>query len=193
MGNSLNAEEIFHRVGAVLEGHFLLTSGLHSPVYWEKSQVLQYPAYTGLLCQFIADYFRDKGIQVVAGPTVGGVILSYEVARQLGTRAIFAEQEGKARVFRRGFSVAPNERVLIVDDILTTGGSLREMVSAVKGLGGVVVGIGILVDRSQEKVDLGAPLFSCHKTVVPTYKPGPETCPQCRAGIPLTKRGSSTA
>lgn len=189
MGAALTAEEIFRRVGAVLDGHFLLTSGLHSPTYWEKAQVLQYPQYTELLCHFIVDHFRDKGIQVVAGPTIGGVILAYEVAKQLGTRAIFAEREGETRVFRRGFSVAPGERVLIVDDILTTGGSLHQMVDAVKGIGGNVVGIGILVDRSTEEVDIGIPLFSCHKAVVPTYKP--DTCPQCRAGIPLTKRGSS--
>lgn len=192
-GSGLNAEQIFRRVGAVLDGHFLLTSGLHSSQYWEKSQVLQYPPYTELLCHFIVDHFRKSGVQVVAGPTVGGVILAYEVARQLGTRAIFAEREGEARVFRRGFTVSPGERVLIVDDVLTTGGSLRQMVDAVRAVGGEVVGVGILVDRAQEKVDMGIPLFSCHKAVVSAYKPGAETCPQCKAGAPLTKRGSSGA
>ncbi|MBI4289471.1 MAG: orotate phosphoribosyltransferase [Chloroflexi bacterium] len=187
----MSAEEIFRRVGAVLEGHFLLTSGLHSPQYWEKAQVLQYPPYTELLCHFIVDHFRDKGVQVVAGPTVGGVILAYEVARQMGVRAIFAEREGEGRAFRRGFTVTPGERVLIVDDILTTGGSLRQMVDAVAAIGGKTVGIGILVDRSPDRVDVGVPLFSCHRAVVPTFKAGAETCPQCRAGIPLTKRGSS--
>jgi len=191
VGGTLTAEEIFRRVGAVLDGHFLLTSGLHSPTYWEKAQVLQHPNYTELLCHFIVDHFRDKGVQVVAGPTIGGVILAYEVAKQLGTRAIFAEREGETRVFRRGFSISPGERVLIVDDILTTGGSLQQMVDAVIAMGGNAVGIGILVDRSALKIDINIPLFSCHKAIVPTYKPGPETCPQCRAGIPLTKRGSS--
>ena len=103
-----NVEEIFRKSGAVLEGHFLLASGLHSPVYWEKFQVLQYPEYTEQLCRLIADHFRDRGIQVVAGPTTGGIILAYEVARQLGVRGIFAEKgDNNGREFRRGFQIAP--------------------------------------------------------------------------------------
>ena len=129
-----NIEEIFHKSGAILKGHFLLTSGFHSPVYWEKFRVLQYPHYTEQLCRLIASHFEKQDIQVVAGPTTGGVILAFEVARQLGVRGIFAEKEGSQRVFRRGFEISPGERVLIVDDVLTSGSSVREVVAAVNDI-----------------------------------------------------------
>jgi len=183
-------EEIFEKSGAVLKGHFLLTSGLHSPVYWEKARVLQFPNYTEQLCGMIADHFRKHGIQVVAGPTTTGIILAYEVARQLGVRSIFAEKgSSRKRVFRRGFRLDRGERVLIVDDILTTGGSICEVMEAVNKLKGSVAGIGVLVDRSTQKIDFGVLFFSCHRTEVITYKP--EECPLCSAGIPLVKPGSS--
>jgi orotate phosphoribosyltransferase len=185
-----NVERIFEKAGAVLKGHFLLTSGLHSPVYWEKFQVLQYPEYTEKLCRLIADHFRKNRIQVVAGPTTGGVILAYEVGRQLGVRGIFAEKsEAGGREFRRGFRIEPGERVLIVDDIMTKGGSISDTIDAVKRLGGNIAGIGVLVDRSPEKVEFGIPFFSCHRTEVITYQP--QHCPLCAAGIPLVKPGSS--
>lgn len=187
-------EEMFEKSGALLKGHFLLTSGLHSPAYWEKALVLQYPEYTEKLCRMIADHFRRSGAQVVAGPTTPGIILSYETARQLGVRGIFAEKDeagGGGRVFRRGFQIAAGEKVLIVDDIMTTGGSVREVVDAVKKLGGDIVGIGVLVDRSTQKIDFGAPFYACHKTEVITYPP--QECPLCAKGMPLVKRGSSKA
>lgn len=185
-----NVEEIFRKSGAVLEGHFLLASGLHSPVYWEKFQVLQYPEYTERLCRMIADEYRGQDVQVVVGPTTGGVILAYEVARQLGVRGIFAEKGNQAgREFRRGFQISPGERVLIVDDVFTRGGSIRDTIAAVNRLGGKIVGIGVLIDRSPEKIDLGLPFFSCHKVDVTTYRP--EECPLCARGVPLVKRGSS--
>lgn len=180
-------EKIFVDSGAVLQGHFLLTSGLHSPHYWEKFKVLQYPAYTEQLCRMIAHHFRGSGAQVVAGPTVGGIILAFEVARLLGLRGIFAEREGEGRAFRRGFHIGHDERVLVVDDVLTTGQSIREVLEAVKRLGGRVVGVGVMVDRSQGDAQLGAPLFSCHKVSVVTYKP--EECPLCQAGVPLVRPG----
>lgn len=183
-------EEIFEKSGAVLKGHFLLTSGLHSPIYWEKFQVLQFPNYTEQLCGMIADHFREQGVQVVAGPTTGGVILAHEVARQLGVRSIFAEKESTGeRTFRRGFRIDPGERVLVVDDILTTGGSIHEVIDAVNKRGGNIIGIGVLVDRSQQKVEFGIPLFSCHRSETITYTP--EECPLCTAQIPLVKPGSS--
>jgi orotate phosphoribosyltransferase len=185
-----NAEEIFVKSGAVLKGHFLLTSGLHSPVYWEKFRVLQYPHYTQELCRMISERFAGEKAQVVAGPTTGGIILAFEVARQLGVRGIFAEKkEGtNERAFRRGFTISPGERVLIVDDILTTGGSLQQVVNAVQKLKGEIVGIGILVDRSEQKVDFGGiPFFSCLRSITQTYKP--ENCPLCAANIPLVKPG----
>jgi len=180
-----NIEEIFQKSGALLKGHFLLASGLHSPIYWEKFRVLQFPNYTEQLCHMIANHFRKQGIQVVAGPTTGGIILAFEVARQLGVRGIFAEKEGDERAFRRGFSIDPGERVLIVDDILTTGGSIREVIAAVTKLDGKVIGIGVLVDRSEQKREFGVPLFSCHRSITPTYTP--QDCPLCAAQIPLVK------
>ena len=185
---SQNIEEIFEKSGAILEGHFLLTSGRHSPVYWEKFKVLQFPHYTQQLCRLIADRFRKQEIQVVAGPTTGGIILAFEVARQLGVRGIFAEKEkGKERAFRRGFSIDPSERVLIVDDILTTGGSIREVMAAVARLGGITIGIGVLVDRSEQNIEFGVPLFSCLRVETVAYSP--QDCPLCAAKIPLVRPG----
>jgi len=181
------AEGIFRATGAILEGHFLLSSGLHSPIYWEKFRVLQHPHYTERLCQLIARHFQDQEVQLVAGPTTGGILLAYEVARQLGVRSIFAEREGKMRVFRRGFNIAPGERVLVVDDVLTTGGSLYEVITEVRRRGGEVIGVGVLVDRGQEGVNFGVPLFSCYQTSIPNYKP--EDCPLCAAKVPLVEPG----
>ena len=182
-------EDIFQKAGALLKGHFLLTSGLHSPAYWEKFRILQFPGYTEQLCRMIADHFRRENVQVVAGPTTGGIILAFEVARQLGVRGIFAEKEDEERSFRRGFSVDPGERVLIVDDILTTGSSIHEVIAAVNKLDGNIVGIGVMVDRSGQAPDFGFPLFSCHRAATVTYRP--EECPLCAAGVPLVKPGSS--
>jgi len=180
--------EIFKKAGAVKEGHFLLASGLHSPVYWEKFRILQYPHYTEKLCSLIAQHFKDQQIDVVAGPTTGGIILAFETARQLGVRSIFAEKEGEARVFRRDFDLTPGERILIVDDVMTTGGSIRETMSAVDKLGGTIIGVAVLVDRSQEKVDFGVPLFSCLRAPTTVYPP--QECPLCAAHIPLVKPGA---
>ncbi len=189
MNTQAEAEKIFKDSGAILEGHFLLTSGLHSPAYWEKFQVLQHPHYTERLCHMIADHFRGRSVQLVVGPTIGGVIVAFEVARLLGVRSIFAEREGETRAFRRGFNISPGEKTLVVDDVVTTGGSLREMVQLVRKWKGEVVGIGLLVDRTTEQVDWGMPFFSCLKISVPTYKP--EGCPLCAKGLPLVKPGSS--
>lgn len=186
----MNTEEIFKKSGAILEGHFLLTSGLHSPIYWEKFRVLQFPGYTRQLCSLISDRFKGENIEVVAGPTTGGIILAYEVAGQLGVRGIFAEKEGAGhRIFKRGFGIKTGERVLIVDDILTTGKSIHEVLSLVKEQGGDVIGIGVLIDRSEQEHDFGVPLFSCLRSITPAYKP--QDCPLCAAGIPLVKPGSS--
>ncbi len=137
----------------------------------------------------IAAHFQHQDVQLVAGPTTGGVILAFEVARQLGVRGIFAEMEGDIRTFRRGFNISPGERTLIVDDIVTTGKSIDEVVAAVTRQGGVVVGIGVLVDRSEKGLEFGVPLFSCLRAVTPTYRP--DDCPLCKAKIPLTRPGSS--
>ena len=186
----MNAEEMFRKSNAVLEGHFLLTSGRHSPVYWEKFRVMQYPDYVQQLCGMIADHFRKDSIQLVAGPTTAGIILAFEVARQMGTRAIYAEKsDGKTFTFKRGAAINAGDRVLVVDDVLTTGGSIREVISAVQDRKGIVVGVGVLVDRTEQKLDFGAPLFGCLHAETTSYLPG--KCPLCEAKIPLVKPGGS--
>ena len=141
------AAALLREVGAVMDGHFRLTSGRHSPVYVEKFRLLQHPQHTERLCRLIADRFRDERPELVAGPTTGGVILSYEVARLLGLRGIFAEKSAAGRAFQRGFQVRAGERTLIVDDVLTTGGSIREVIEAVRRAEGAPIGVGVLVDR----------------------------------------------
>ncbi len=180
---------LFIQTGAILEGHFLLTSGLHSPMYVEKFQVLQHPKHTETLCKALAAKFVDQNIEVVVGPVTGGILLAHEVGKALGTRAIFTERENGKMTFRRGFKVAKGERVLIVEDIVTTGGSVKEVVDAVKEQGGIPVGIGILVNRSGGTVDFGeVPYQALLNLTVTTYKS--EECPLCKAGQPMTKRGS---
>jgi len=181
-------ERLLQEVGAVMAGHFLLTSGRHSPIYFEKFRFLEYPRQTARLARNIARHFKDAGVSVVAGPTTGGVIVAYEVARQLGVRSIYAERsEGDARTFRRGFTVAPGEAVLVVDDVVTTGGSLLAMIDAVTEIGGKVVGVGVIIDRAEEPVSLGVPYYACHVIRLPAY--APTHCPQCRDGMPLTAPG----
>src|SRR5271157_4062423 len=184
----MDVREMFNKSGAVLQGHFLLTSGLHSPVYWEKFKVMQYPEYVRQLCGMIADHFRNESIDLVAGPTTAGIILAFEVAGQMGVRAIYAEKaENKTFTFKRGAAISPGDRVLVVDDVLTTGGSIREVIAAVKERKGIVIGVGVLVDRTEQKLDFGAPLFSCHRAEAVSYPP--EKCPLCEAKIPLVKPG----
>ncbi|MBP2653655.1 MAG: Orotate phosphoribosyltransferase [Firmicutes bacterium] len=173
--------------GAILEGHFLLTSGLHSPLYVEKFQVLQWPEYTAKLCAVLAERFKKDAVDVVVGPVTGGILLAHEVGKNLGTRAIFTERENGKMTLRRGFVIKPGERVLIVEDIVTTGGSVQEVIEVVKEQGGELVGVGLLVDRSGGKVDFGVRTEGLLQLVVPTYKP--ETCPLCASGVPVTKRG----
>ena len=196
---SREVEEIFRAAGAILEGHFELASGRHSATYWEKFRVLCYPHHTERLCRMIAQHFEGQGVQVVAGPALGGMIIAFEVARHLGVRSIYAEREGEARAFRRGFAIQRGERALVVDDVLTTGTSVLEVIKAVDRYGGEIAGVGVLIDRSQGEVNLvrpadsdtslgGVPFFSCHQVFIPTY--APEECPLCAQGIPLTKPGS---
>jgi orotate phosphoribosyltransferase len=187
-------EDIFSRAGAYLEGHFLLSSGKHSPFYLEKFQVLQWPQETERLCQSIAESARGLGVQTVAGPTTGGIILAHEVARQLGVRAVYAERtaDGPGREFRRGFRLNPGERVLVVDDIMSTGGSVQETIDAVRSNGAEVVGVGVLVDRSAGQASFnGLPVIALWDVSIPTYPP--DVCPQCAQGTPLVKPGTTPA
>ncbi len=202
-------EELFRHSGALREGHFLLKSGKHSERYLEKFLVLQDPAATSELCGFWAARHRDAegraAVDVVAGPTTGGIVLAFETGRQLGVRAIFAEEvrgdDGAARrEFRRGFTITRGERVLLVDDILTTGGSLLAMIPAVEALGGEIVACCVMVDRSGGMAALTSPttgrsypLRPLWQLQLPTYEPGAETCPACAAGVPLYAPGSTGA
>lgn len=198
---------LFRSSGAFREGHFQLKSGRHGDAYVEKFQVLQDPAATGELCGFIAEHGRGRDgsplVDLVAGPTTGGVILAFETGRQLGVRAIFAEEvrtdDGSTRrEFRRGFRIEPGERVLLVDDILTTGGSLLAMLPAVEAMGGEVVECVVLVDRSGGRATLTSPasgrtypLRALWQLDLPTYEPGAATCPRCADGTPLHTPGSA--
>jgi orotate phosphoribosyltransferase len=180
--------EVFKKAGALLKGHFLLSSGFHSDLYFEKFQVLQYPPYVEILCRKLAGLFKDASIQVVVGPTTGGVIIGYEVAKNLGTRSIIAEPGETGRIFKRGFKVDQGERVLIVDDILTTGGSIREVIELVQNHKGDIQGIGVLLDRSGGEVKFDYPLRPLAVTRAAKYSP--QECPLCQAGEPLVKPGS---
>ena len=190
---SADVERVFRDSGALREGHFILASGRHSPLYLEKFQVLQHPADTERLCAAIAFWARSIGVDSVAGPTTGGIILAHEVARQLGVRAIYAERrEGAAgREFRRGFALSPGERVLVVDDIMTTGGSVQETMAAVRAAGGIVVGASVLVDRSGGAAHPEVPLHSLWRLDIPSYAPA--ECPLCAKGIPATHPGTTPA
>ena len=181
-------KDLLIKTNAIMEGHFLLTSGLHSPHYVEKFNVLQHPAYTEKLCQAMAEKFKDQNIQTVVGPVTGGILLAHETGKALGTRAIFTERENGKMTFRRGFSLQPGERVLIVEDIVTPGGSINEVIDVVKAQGGIPVAVSMLVDRSGGKASFGdVPCTALLHLNVETYKP--EECPLCKQGIPMTKRG----
>ena len=181
-------EDLLIETSAIMEGHFLLTSGLHSPRYVEKFNVLQKPVYTEKLCRAMAEKFKDANIETVVGPVTGGILLAHETGKALGTRAIFTERENGKMTFRRGFTLHEGERVLIVEDIVTTGGSIREVIDVVKEHGGIPVAVSMLVDRSGGKATFGdVPSTAWLHMDVQTYKP--EECPLCKAGIPMTKRG----
>lgn len=181
-------EDLLIETSAIMEGHFLLTSGLHSPRYVEKFNVLQKPVYTEKLCRAMAEKFKNANIETVVGPVTGGILLAHETGKALGTRAIFTERENGKMTFRRGFTLHEGERVLIVEDIVTTGGSIREVIDVVKEHGGIPVAVSMLVDRSGGKATFGdVPSTALLHMDVQTYKP--EECPLCKAGIPMTKRG----
>ncbi|MHB8507212.1 MAG: orotate phosphoribosyltransferase [Candidatus Dormibacteria bacterium] len=177
----LRALEIFSAAGALLEGHFTYTSGLHGNRYLEKFRVLERAEFAEPLCRMIAATYAEAGIEVVAGPTTGGILIAYEVGRILGVPGIFCEKgDGGGRVFRRGFKIEQGQRVLVVDDIVTTGGSLVDTFRAVEGLGGEIAGVGVLADRSGGRVRVPYPYFACLEVQFQAW--APEACPMCAAG-----------
>ncbi len=179
---------IFKKTEALLEGHFLLTSGRHSNVYFQCAKVLQYPEYTEKVCSIIADHFRAYDIDTVIAPAIGGIVVGQEVARQLNKRFIFAEREDKTLALRRGFTLKNGEKVLVCEDVVTTGGSVFEVIDIVKNNGAKVTGVGFIVDRSNGKVQFGFPQMSTMKMNVISFSP--DECELCKKGIPFIKPGS---
>ncbi|MBN1153495.1 orotate phosphoribosyltransferase [candidate division KSB1 bacterium] len=179
---------IFRQSKALLEGHFLLSSGLHSPQYFQCARVLQYPQYTERLCSKIADHYRHKQVSVVIAPAIGGIVIAQEVGRLLGVRSMFAEREQGKMTLRRGFQFFADDHVLVVEDVVTTGGSVKEVVGLVEENDVTLAGVGYIVDRSAGKVRFNPEGFSLLTMDVITYTP--DECPLCSRRIPLVKPGS---
>ncbi len=179
---------IFEKTGALKKGHFKLTSGLHSSTYFQCALVLQYPEYCSLIAGKIADKFRDHKVDVVISPAIGGIVIGQEVGRQLGVRTIFSEREQGEMKLRRGFELKPGERVLICEDVVTTGGSVFEVLEIVKKYRAEIAGVGFIVDRSGGQVKFSENRFSLVELSVESFQP--EECPLCKENIPVNKPGS---
>jgi orotate phosphoribosyltransferase len=183
--------DTFRRVGALLEGHFRLTSGLHSPGYLQCALVLQFPREAETCGVAIAGLVRSLNVQAVLSPALGGIVIGQEVGRALGVRAIFAERQDGALTLRRGFFLSRGERVLVVEDVVTTGGSTRETIDVARAAGGIVVGAASIIDRSGGQQSLDVPYYALATVSLPTYSP--ESCPMCAAGQAVVKPGSRVA
>ena len=181
-------ERIFKQTGLMLEGHFLLPSGRHSNRYMQCAKLFQYPEYSEMICKDLADRFAGQKIDMVVGPAVGGIIMSYEMARQFKVPNIFAERENGAMTLRRGFSIPEGAKVLVVEDVVTTGGSVREVMDIVAEAKAEVVGVCVVVDRSGGKIDFGVPFEAAYETEIQSYEPS--QCPLCEQGLELVKPGS---
>jgi len=179
---------LYEKTGALLRGHFRLTSGLHSDVYLQSALVLQYPEHAAALGATLAASFRDARVATVLAPAIGGILVAHEVARALGVRALFTERENGVMRLRRGFTLSPGERCLVVEDVITTGGSTREVIACVEEARGVVVGVGSLIDRSSGAATFGVTHVALAAVAATNYSP--ETCPLCRAGSQPIKPGS---
>jgi orotate phosphoribosyltransferase len=187
----MNREEVverFRRTGALLEGHFVLTSGLHSTQYLQCALVLQHPSEAEAFGRAVAVQFRDAGVETVVAPAIGGIIIGWEVARALSVRSIWTEREEGRMTLRRGFAVRPGERVLVVEDVITTGGSTRETCDALRAAGALVVGAASIIDRSGGRSDVGVPRVALATLEVPAAAPA--DCPLCARGVPAVKPGS---
>ena len=181
----------FKNTGALLEGHFQLSSGLHSTVYLQCALVLQYPERAESFGRAIAEQYRDEGIQLVASPAIGGIVIGHEVARALGARFVWTEREAGAMTLRRGFTVAPGEKTLVVEDVITTGGSTRETIDALKQAGADVVAAASIIDRSAGSADVGVPRSALASLKVLSLEA--DACDACKLGEPVVKPGSRKA
>jgi orotate phosphoribosyltransferase len=187
----MNSEQIlehFRQTNALLEGHFVLSSGLHSPKYLQCALALQFPFDAAKFGRAIAENFTNENIETVASPAIGGLIIGYAVAQSLNVRFIWTEREAGAMTLRRGFSVKENEKILVVEDVITTGGSTRECIAALEKNGGKTIGAASIIDRSGGAADVGVPRTALVSLEVPSYKP--EDCPLCAKGIEAIKPGS---
>lgn len=182
------ALELFRRTGVMQEGHFKLTSGRHSDRYMQCARLFEYPKDSAEVCSDVASFFKGKKIDLVAGPAIGGIIMAYEVARSLGVRNVFAERENGLMTLRRGFHVEAGTRVLVVEDVVTTGGSVREVIDLLRALGAEIVGVGSVVDRSNGTVDFGVPFHALASMEVLSWET--DECPLCKQGMPIIKPGS---
>jgi len=190
----VNAEQVidqFRATGALLEGHFQLSSGLHSTVYLQCALVLQFPERAEAFGRALAEKFQGQGIQLVASPAIGGIVIGHEVARALGARFVWTEREAGQMTLRRGFTIAPGEKTLIVEDVITTGGSTRETIEAVRRAGADVIGAASIIDRSGGTADVGVPLTSLASLRVLSVESS--ACDACKLGEPVTKPGSRKA
>ena len=180
---------VFREAGVLLEGHFLLTSGRHSGKYLQCARIFRHPKYSEELCAALAEQYANDGVQVVIGPAMGAVQMAYEVSRALNCENFFTERENGAMALRRGFEVTPGMKVLVVEDVVTTGGSVREVIELVKAAGGDVVGVGSIVDRTGGKIDFGVPYKAVISMDVASYEP--DDCPLCKAGAPAPYKPGS--
>jgi orotate phosphoribosyltransferase len=185
----IDVERILKEVGVIKEGHFLLHSGLHSGIYFEKFRLVEHTEYAVSLFELLASKFEGKPIDTVAGPTTGGSIIAFEIARILGKKCIIAEKVEGGRDFLRGFRLSAGENILVVDDVLTTGSSVRDVISAIKKYNANPYAVGVIIDRSTETIDFGIPLYSVYKKQVENFTPA--HCPLCKLAIPLTKPGGT--
>jgi orotate phosphoribosyltransferase len=183
-----DALELIKETGALLEGHFLLTSGRHSNKYMQCAKIFQYSDHSEELCKRLADKFKDENIDIVIGPALGAVIMSYEVSKWLKVKNLFAERENGTMTLRRGFAIDEGARVLVVEDVITTGGSVKEVINVVKEFGGNVIGVGCLVDRTGGNIDFGVKFASVISMKIESYTA--DECPLCKQDIPFVKPGS---
>jgi len=186
--SSVNLATLLESTGAVLNGHFQLTSGRHSDTYFEKFRVLERADALSALCQEIAEQTRHLGIEYVAGPTTGGIIIAFEVARLLGTEARYVESENGVKKLRRGATLPAGAKVLVVDDVLTTGRSIFEVLEVIRSHDAEVAAVAVLIDRTEKPIDFGAPLFAAHRVEAESF--APDDVPEWLAAIPITKPGT---
>ena len=180
---------ILKEAGVLLEGHFLLTSGRHSGRYLQCARIFRNTRYSEELCAALAAHFKDDRVDIVIGPALGAVQMAYEVSRALGCENFFAEREDGSMTLRRGFAIEPGQRVLVVEDVVTTGGSVREVLEIVRQAGGEIVGVGSIVDRTGGRIDFGVPFHSVISMEVESYEPS--ECPLCKAGAPAPYKPGS--